>query len=311
MPVIIPPLYKALINTKLPFEIIICDDCSSDNSIEYIKNNFPEIKLICNEVNQGYSPTINKGIIKASYDYVFLLNNDVSVSEDYFIPQLRYFEREDTFGVMGRIIGWNNDEIQDGAKYPYFHGVKIKTNGNYVLQQPKREDWLYSVYLSGANAFVDRKKLLLLNGFDETFAPFYVEDYELSIRAWRLGWKCYYEHFSVCRHMTSVTIKKKSSKKFIKRIYNRNKMFLHAIHLSKRHFTIWNIQLFFELLYNALTGKTYYIKSFMDYRKSINLVKKSKERLIENSQKTGTLLPTETVFTLIKNSLNELSIKKF
>ena len=49
----------------------------------------------------------------------------------------------------------------------------------------------------------DKNKLIELGGFNELYAPFYVEDYDLSLRAWRLGYKCYYEHFALCRHQVS------------------------------------------------------------------------------------------------------------
>ena len=127
--------------------------------LSLLKQHFPAVKIIENSQNKGFSPTINKGIFSAQYDYVLLLNSDVLLSEDYFIPLLRYFDKEDTFGVMGRIVGWDDDLIQDAAKYPSFHGAKIKTTGNYYLPEPQKNDWLFSMYLSGANAFVDRKKL--------------------------------------------------------------------------------------------------------------------------------------------------------
>lgn len=311
LPAIITPLLKALIFTKLPYEIIVCDDSSTDNSVKYIHDNFPEILILKNETNLGFSPTINKGIAIAKYEYLFLLNNDVSVSEDYFIPQLRYFEREDTFGVMGRIIGWDNDDLQDAAKYPYFQGFKIKTSGNYMPLNPAKDDWLYSIYLSGANALVDRKKIIALNGFNELFAPYYVEDYELSLRAWRVGWKCYYEHFAVCRHKTSVTIKKKSGKNEIKLIYNRNKMFLHAIHLSKQRKTLWHIQLFFEALLNMFTAHLYFIKSIFAYLKNRRQIEHSKKELVELSKNTGILMDTEEVFEIITDFLKKIKVQKF
>ena len=176
--------------------------------------------------NSGFSITINKGIFTAQYDLLLLLNSDVKLSPDYFEKQLKYFDEPDTFGVMGRIAGWDDDKIQDGGKYPNLEWVKIKTSTNFIPINNLVNDNLYSIYLSGANAFVSKEKIITLGGFDELFSPFYIEDVELSIRAWRMGWKCYYEHNAICRHKTSVTIKSKESKRFIKTIYYRNKMFL-------------------------------------------------------------------------------------
>ena len=127
LPEILPPLYIALKNAKLPYEVIISDDCSKDDSVSFIKKNYSDIILIENKINSGFSKTINKGIHSASYEYVLLLNSDVKLTENYFSSQLKYFEKDDTFGVMGRIIGWDDDKIQDGGKFPSFHFLKIKT----------------------------------------------------------------------------------------------------------------------------------------------------------------------------------------
>ncbi len=233
LPLVLPTVFTALHNAELPFEIIIVDDCSSDKSILLLKEKFSEIKVLQNNINSGFSITSNKGMREAKYDWVLLLNSDVKLEPDYFMPLLKYTRRDNVFGVMGRIVGWDNDTIQDGAKYPFFHGVKIKTSGNYLLKDKSAmADGLYSMYLSGANALMNKKIFIEIGGLNELFSPFYAEDFELSLRAWRLGYECYYEYNAVCRHQTSATIVTSNKKKHIKKIYNRNKMYLHAIHLS-------------------------------------------------------------------------------
>lgn len=241
---------------------MVVDDCSTDSSVNYLREHFKEIVVLQNTANSGFAKTINKGIFAAKLSHLLLLNSDVKLTKEYFLPLLRYFDRPDTFGVMGRIIGWEDEQIQDAGKYPFFHGVKIKTSRNYVPLHPRHDNWLYTMYLSGANAFVDREKIMQLKGLDEIFSPFYVEDYELSLRAWRLGWKCYYEHFSICRHKISSTIRSTREKKAVAVIYNRNKMYLHAIHLRGISKFLWYLQLLAELLLRTLTFQFYYLRSF-------------------------------------------------
>jgi GT2 family glycosyltransferase len=307
LPIILPPLFIALQNTKLHYEVIISDDCSTDDGIVFVKNNYPAIQIIENKINAGFSKTINKGIFKAKYDFVLLLNSDVQLTPNYFETQLPYFEFEDTFGVMGRIIGWENDTIQDGGKYPSMQGIKIKTNKNYIPVEPSKNDKLYSMYLSGANALVNREKLLQLNGFDEIFSPFYVEDFELSLRAWKHGWKCYYDHNAICKHQNSTTIKNKSDKNFVKKIYNRNKMILQALHIPNNKLWLWNLQLFAEAIVQSLLGKFYFIaavKMFLGLKKEIAF---SKLKL----HATNNLLSTNEVVGLILKSLEGKKIKIF
>jgi GT2 family glycosyltransferase len=311
LPIILPPLFIALQNTNLQYEVIISDDCSTDDGIEFVKNNYPAIQLLQNKENTGFSKTINKGIFVAQYDYVLLLNSDVILTPNYFELQLRYFNLPDTFGVMGRIIGWDNDTIQDGGKYPYMQGVKIKTNKNYIPVNPIANDNLYSMYLSGANAFVSREKLLQLQGFDEIFSPFYVEDFELSLRAWRMGWKCYYEHNAVCRHKISTTIKNKSNSNYIKTIYNRNKIILHALHLPSNKMWLWYIQLFVESIMQTALCRFYFIKALVLFFKLKNELSKSRNSFNSLASGSKNNYNTNEVITKVLSELNAFEIQFF
>lgn len=310
-PETLPTVYEALQTVQLPFEIIIADDCSTDASLSFLQKNFREIKIISNQKNSGFSITANNGIRNAQYDLVLLLNSDVKLEPNYFINQLHYFEKEDTFGVMGRIVGWNDDTIQDGAKYPSFHGVKIKTAGNYILDnEEEMKNGLYTMYLSGANALLDRKKFIEIGGFNELFSPFYVEDFELSLRAWRRGWKCYYDYQSVCRHQVSISIKSKAKKNNIKKFYNRNKMYLHAIHLPAAKRYTYYFQLFFEGLAKLAMGHIYFIEAISLFMKSYSGVQRSRERLAEQ---TGgkRLLSVDEVVAIVLHSVKGKPIRRF
>jgi len=299
----LPPLIKVMKETSLPYEIIVSDDCSTDNSIEYLNQNYPEIKVVRGEVNKGFSRSCNNGIKEARFDLVLLLNSDIILTSGYFSNLFKYFQYDDTFGVMGRIIGWDDDKIQDAARLPEFQGAKAKTSINYLLN-PMGEESLYTFYLSGANALVDRRKLQMLGGLDELFSPFYIEDCDLSIRAWRLGWRCYYENRAICRHRTSSTVKIKSKKRFVEIIYNRNKLFLHAIHLGEIQRMFWFVQVLAELILRCLTFRFSYaisVKLFLQQRKQW---KDSRDKFDELMQKNGQSITFSRIAKGIKESLH-------
>lgn len=310
-PETLPDLYKALEYTRGQFEIIIIDDCSTDGSIHYLEQLYPEIILLQNEHNSGFSVTINKGIFASKHELVFLLNSDVKLTETYFLNQYRYFELPDTFGVMGKVIGWDDNKIQDGAKYPRFEGFKLKTSQNYLPAKPADNSLLYSLFLSGANALIKREKLLLLDGFNELFSPFYLEDLDLSMRAWRCGLKCYFEPLAICRHRTSASISSKENKQFIQTIYNRNKLYFHAIHLNGFWFAGWAIQTFFELLFRAITFRWDYLKSCFNLIKNWAFVKKSEDDFDQVCKNTGVKLSLRSVQRIIRRSLKGKGIKIF
>ncbi|MCE7864549.1 MAG: glycosyltransferase [Bacteroidetes bacterium CHB5] len=310
-PQTLPFVFKALENCGLPFEVIIVDDCSTDESVEFLRQNYPQVQVVVNEVNQGFAPTINRGAFLAKFDLLFLLNSDVKLEPDYFEHLLPYFDQPDTFGVMGRIENWDDDTIQDGAKFPALHGVKIKTFVNYLPVQKPIEQKVWTMYLSGAEALVRTEKFVLLGGFDEIFAPYYIEDYELSLRAWRLGWVCYYEHKSVCRHKTSSSIKSKSRKRQIQMIYYRNKLFLHAIHLSKLQFKIYFAGVMADSLFRLLTLRLYYVKAIMLFLKEKHTCIESKQRFEGLARRVGTNLSVKAVVAKILRSLENTRVEYF
>lgn len=310
-PQTLPTVYNALHHIQLPFEVIVSDDCSTDGSISFLQKNFPEIKIVSNNKNSGFSVTANNGIRNAQFDLVLLLNSDVKLEAEYFVHQLKYFEHHDTFGVMGRIIGWDDDIIQDGAKYPSFHGVKIKTSGNYLLEdEDEMKNGLYTMYISGANALLDKRKFEEIGGFNELFSPFYVEDFEFSLRAWRRGWKCYYDYPSICRHQTSTTIQSENRKRYIRKIYNRNKMFLHGIHLPAGKRYVYYFQLFFEGLAKLVTGNFYFIQSIFLFIGSYKEVRESRQRLLQK-EKGKKHLSVDEVAEIVLGAMKGKQIRRF
>jgi GT2 family glycosyltransferase len=307
----LPPLFDALKNALLDYEVIVVDDCSTDNSVDFLQQSFPQVRVIRNEVNLGFSPTINRGIRAATKDLVHLLNSDVKLLPDYYVHLLPYFQQDDTFGVMGRIVNWDDDGIQDGAKLPTFQGAKIKTFKNYLPSETPFEKGILTMYLSGAEALVDKRKLLTLGGFDELFAPYYIEDYELSLRAWRMGWKCYYEHMSVCRHKTSSSIRSKSRKRQIQTVYYRNKIFLHAIHLPQSQMILYYPQLLMECLVRLISFRFHYLQSIFLFLRDREKCKVSRARFEALLATSETRQSLQQVASGIQQSLNRSVIWRF
>ncbi|MBK8088433.1 MAG: glycosyltransferase family 2 protein [Chitinophagaceae bacterium] len=303
LPKIIPPCIRALQNTKLPYEIIVADDCSTDNSTEILQKEFPQIIISTAAVNSGFSVTANRGISSATYNWVLLLNSDVILEPDYFQPLLKYTTQEKLFAVMGRIIGWDDDIIQDGAKYPVKHGSKIKTSQNYILADEQlMRNGVLTMYVSGANAFINKTVFSLIGGFNELFSPYYIEDTELSIRGWRLGYSSVYEHFAVCRHKTSSTISTAGRKKTVDIIYRRNKMFLHSIHLDGITRTGWAVQQVFEMLGQLLLLRSSLLAAFIQFIKKYPAVKQSRDNMKRISA-GNELLSVKFVFKKIRGSI--------
>jgi GT2 family glycosyltransferase len=304
----LPSVINAVEQAKVPYEIIIVDDGSKDGSILFIQNNYPNLILIINPENKGFSYTCNQGIKMAKYELTLILNSDVRLDVDYFESQWQYFQREDTFGVMGKIMSMDGSKIEDAARIYFYQGGRLKAN-HFYYSTNTAEDNLYTAYLSGANALIDTKKLKELQGFNEIYSPFTYEDTDLSLRAWLSGWKCYYEHNSTCYHQVSGSIRTQIKSSFIKKIYFRNRFLFNHIHLTGFRSLIWPLYvLFIETLPKLLTGKLWVLNSYIEYINLQAAIRASKESIKDINQHKSTL-ELNDVINMINQSLTTKPIR--
>lgn len=259
----LPSIFTALKNI-IDYEVIIADDASTDDSVAYIETNWQSVILIKNKVNGGFSKNINSGFKVATKQLVLALNSDVLIAENYFTEQFKYFASPETFGVMGGIF--DNKLLIDAAKYPLWKGGKLVSTLNVELLEETNE-WLPTLFLSGANSLMDREKLMQLNGMDEVYSPFYMEDVDLSVRAWRMGWNCYYEPKSVCNHVTSSTINTNNKKSDVSFISKRNKLIFHYNHLQGFKRLLWQAEIVLNLVFRVLFFSFNYYKIYFAFVK--------------------------------------------
>lgn len=305
----IPSVLEALAGIDV-WELIIIDDASTDDSVNFIKQNYPAAKLLVNEQNKGFSPTINRGIFAAQYDLVLALNSDVQLTPNYFKEQFNYFEKPDTFGVMGCIKDEAQIHIQDAAKFPVVSFKGIKGSYNYLPTQLPNGKWLPSFFLSGANALMDRAKLLELKGFDEVYAPYYYEDADLGIRAWKVGWKCYFEPKAICTHAISSTISKQKSEK-VKLIIERNRIIFNRLHLFGARLFFFNVWLWLRIIGKLLIGNTINYKAIKAYQARYAHVNQSQQQLQQLQQKHNCTKNIVDVKKEILQSIEGLSVRVF
>ena len=296
----LPYTVRAAENAGTVYEIIVVDDASTDGSTSFLEENYPEVKLVKNPVNKGFSHSCNEGMKVAQCELLLFLNSDVKLSPDYFNNLWQYFEKSDTFGVMGRIMSMDEEKIEDSARFPTFMGLRIKASRFFYSND---KDFLIpTTYISGANALVDAKKMRSLQGFDPIFSPFYAEDLDLGLRAWRLGWKCYYDHQAVCFHQVSSTTKSIIARNWVKEVYYRNRFLVHAIHLEGLAFWSWYLHvLLLEVIPKLLIGKFWIWKSFRQFLGHSNEIKKSKQNLsllMEKNKSSFTLFEVKRIITL-------------
>jgi GT2 family glycosyltransferase len=252
----------------LDYEIIVSDDASVDDSIEVVHNNFQNVIIVRSTVNTGFAGNVNRGVFASNKELILLLNSDVHLTEGYFTSLIPMFSNEKIFGVMGLIKDLKTLENQDGAKSPKLFLYNIESNKNVM----RTNQILPTFFLSGANALVRANYLKRIGGLCELFNPYYSEDVELGIRAWRLGWELYFQPEAVCYHELSTTIKKIDSQK-VQVIAKRNKYILHYLHLPPGLKMLYLLNVTVNSIFKFFLGKKVHFLALLSFYKMYSAIR--------------------------------------
>ena len=235
----IPSLFEAL--GDIDNEIIVIDDYSSDDSVQFLKETYPAIKVIRNEINLGFSATCNKGIKAAKLNLLCVVNTDVTFTPDYFTNMIREFDDTSLFAVKGDIVNYDKSfddviNIDRTTTLYYKRGfLRFDTRTPFTSRTVMTKKNSQFVAL-GCCFVCNREMMLQLKGFDEIYSPFYWEDSDLAQRALESGFKLLYLPESKVFHQASSTISNYRSNAQRRLVSNRNKFLFSWQHLDSKTF---------------------------------------------------------------------------
>lgn len=219
----LPALLKAVKFQGGNHEIIVVDNGSTDGTEEYLKDHYPQVRVIRNPVNEYFAGGNNLGVAAAKNDILVLLNNDMIVHEDFLVPLLAGFRSPDIFAVASQVFLADPSKRREetGKARASFNGCDLDWRHETVLPSDEEQQYVPVFWGHGGAVAVDRHKFQWLGGFDRLYDPFYVEDADLSYCAWKVGWRCLMAVQSkvIHKHRTSTS---RFGKQFISQIVRRN-----------------------------------------------------------------------------------------
>ena len=213
----LPSILKSVAyDKKRSYEIMVVDDCSSDDSLEVLAREFPTVRAEKTPVNYGFHGANNFGAGLARSRLIMPMNNDIKLDEDALYHLAEHFEGKDTFSVSGKFYTFDGTTFLYGNRGGYFR------NGHFYLYEKGPDDSSQTLFACGGAFMVDRDRYLKLGGFDPIYHPLYYEEIDLSYRALKRGWQVLYETKSVAYHKVQSTITRQEKKRRIGLISARN-----------------------------------------------------------------------------------------
>jgi GT2 family glycosyltransferase len=187
------------------FEIIVVDNNSTDESIDYLSPKFPEVLFIHNHANLGFAKACNKGLDVSAGEYVLFVNPDTLISETSLSTCIEFFKTHPHAGAVGvKMIDGSGKFLKESKRafpspltslYKLFGLSSLfptsKKISRYHLGHLHKNENHEVEVLAGAFMMIKRDVLNSVGSFDETFFM-YGEDIDLSYRIQKSGFKNYY-----------------------------------------------------------------------------------------------------------------------
>jgi GT2 family glycosyltransferase len=198
-------------------DVVVIDNGSQDRTVDVIKDYYPEILLIENEINIGFGAACNIGASAVETDLLLFLNNDIFIKENFVESLILESKKlKDFFSLCPQTNYWNKDGLSGDV-------FSSSINFSFTDNQELIQHWAVNnfrniaepmeptIYGTGAAILINKKKFDALGGFDAVYGLAYWEDVDLCVRAWAVGWASYCASSVVAWHMISATSKNQES----------------------------------------------------------------------------------------------------
>lgn len=194
-------------------QIYVADNASTDDSVVYLQENFPKVKLIINSNNYGFAKGYNEALKSVEEDIYALVNSDIEVTENWLSPVLELFEQDgETAVIQPKILDYKKKThfeyagaaggFIDKYGYPFCRGRILNT----IEEDKGQYDDISEIFwASGACFFIRKSVYRELGGFDDDFFA-HQEEIDLCWRAFNKNYKARFCYASKVFHVGGATL---------------------------------------------------------------------------------------------------------
>jgi len=245
-----------LVNYSSDATIYLADNFSTDNSIQFVKEKYPTVKIIRNKDNYGYAKGYNEALKNVTEKYLCLINSDIEVTNNWLQPIYNLFESDSKIGIIQpKILDYKNKSkfeyagaaggFIDKLGFPYCRG---RIFDSLETDQNQFNDEKTIFWASGACFFIRNQVFKNLKGFDENFFA-HQEEIDLCWRAFNQNIRIFYCGKSTVFHVGGATLDASNPKKTFLNYRNSLLMLYKNLPKKGRLATIFK-----RLCYDGVSG---------------------------------------------------------
>ena len=213
------------------FELIVVDDASTDGSRALVRERFPRVRLLPNRRNVGFARSVNRGIRAARGRVLVLANNDIVCAQDFISRLTGWFLSGEggtgapLFAVSARTVSWYDGRPNQLCMGAVWQGGRITPAWSDPAEPSP------CLFVQAGAAAYDLRLVRELAGFCTLFEPGYWEDYDLSWRAARRGWRQIYDPRAFALHAGGGSMTKRFGAERVSAMKARNHLLFELTHL--------------------------------------------------------------------------------
>lgn len=182
-------------------EVLVVDNGSKDGSVEFMTENYPEVKIARFDHNTGFAPAVNRGIRESSGEFIALINNDTIVDPGWVSELVRAMAEHPECGSMGcKMLAYDDRTLLDGVGDGYRRGGLPGRIGHREKDTGLFDTGRYILGACGGAALYRRSLFDDIGLFDDDYFA-YLEDVDIALRAQSAGYKCYYVPTAIIYHL--------------------------------------------------------------------------------------------------------------